>query len=542
MSRRLAVVCLVSGALWGCSQEEPLDPSSDSRWPDAPALERVGEDVHASVVSPAVPGANTLEVPAWTHEIRDPGADYICPHVQRLDLPEGARLVVRSPDGSRSWTYGGATGEPVPDASPDGFWAVHIPGEAAVLEVFSPVPLPANAVVVDRYARGFPKMPEPDNASLCGQDDSQWARCYEQTEPAVYQRSRAVVRLLINGSGACTGWLVGDEGHVMTNEHCIGSASEAANTNFEILAEGADCATDCASWAACPGTVIATTSSLVKLSATYDYALVKLPVNPSAEYGFLQLRATGAQVGERIYIPQHPGAEGKKIAMQSTNPNDESGFCEVYSTTASPCSGGSGNADVGYFADTRGGSSGSPVIGYGDHLVVALHHCGNCANVGVPIEKIVQHLGTALPNNALGTPGQTPTPTATPTPAPTATPSPSPSPTPDGTPILGNNEIWTVSGQRHDWSTWRVTVPAGQTKLTIRIWGGWGDADLYVRRGAAPTRTAWDYRPFRDGNYETVVVNAPQSGDWYVSLHGWSSYGEVRLQSKREGPTVISLP
>src|SRR3546814_8117553 len=51
------------------------------------------------------------------------------------------------------------------------------------------------------------------------------------------------------------------------------------------------------------------------------------------------------------------------------------------------CSGGAN--DIGYYCDTQGGSSGSPVIAYNDHLVVSLHHCANCPNRGVPIQAVI---------------------------------------------------------------------------------------------------------------------------------------------------------
>ena len=44
-----------------------------------------------------------------------------------------------------------------------------------------------------------------------------------------YVRAKAVARLLIGGTSACTGWLIGSEGHLLTNEHCIHNASDAAS-------------------------------------------------------------------------------------------------------------------------------------------------------------------------------------------------------------------------------------------------------------------------------------------------------------------------
>lgn len=165
------------------------------------------------------------------------------------------------------------------------------------------------------------------------------------------------------------------------------------------MAEGSSCGTNCNSWFACPGQIEATSTTLVKVNSNLDYALVKLPTNVVNTYGFLQLRESGAQQNERIYIPQHPAAWGKKVALFSDSPNDAGGVARVFSLTRPRC-GGTGN-DIGYYADTQEGSSGSPVIGYNDNLVVALHHYANCPNRGVPIQEIITDLGNDLPTNAL---------------------------------------------------------------------------------------------------------------------------------------------
>mgnify|MGYP006377249957 CR=1 FL=1 len=39
-------------------------------------------------------------------------------------------------------------------------------------------------------------------------------------------------------------------------------------------------------------------------------------------------------------------------------------------------------------------------------------------------------------------------------------------------------------------TNYTVSIPAGATKLVVATSGGTGDADLYVRLGAAPTTTA----------------------------------------------------
>ncbi len=367
-------------------------------------LVQVGDEVPASYRSPAVTEADiaagfaTVPEPVlvWTEEIWARGASYIAPHFSYLNLPGKSRLVVRAPDGSRSWSYGG-TGKGGRGTS-GGFWGIHIAGDTAVLELWADSVMPDGAVEVDRFAQGYPSGSGVGAESLCGPDDGQWAKCYQISEPTIYQRSRAVARLLMNGILACTGWLVGSAGHLITNAHCITDPVTALNTDYEFMAEGATCATNCAGWFACPGTVVANSALLIKTNALFDYTLVQLPTNPTGTYGYLQMRTTPPAFDERIYIPGHPAAWGKRLAVASTHPSDASGKCEVFSRNEGSCLGL--GPDIGYFCDTQGGSSGSPVIAYSDHAVVSLHHCGGCPNTGVPITDVITDLGLLLPPNS----------------------------------------------------------------------------------------------------------------------------------------------
>ena len=110
------------------------------------------------------------------------------------------------------------------------------------------------------------------------------------------------------------------------------------------MAEGATCGTNCAGAGACPGVVAATPATLIQTDAALDYTLVQLPTNLSGTYGYMRLRDTGPVVNERIYVPQHAAAWGKRIAVSSTQANDESGFCEVFGLNEPPCPGGRGTS------------------------------------------------------------------------------------------------------------------------------------------------------------------------------------------------------
>ncbi len=407
----------------------------------------VGEHVDSSLATPHPYPAGDGEAVkmVWSDEIFFPDATYIAPHFARFELAPDDYVVVRSPDGAQRWTYTGL-GKADLGLSENGFFAVHIKGDTAIIELWAQHPDPRFGYEIDRYGRGYspdeirafweaglgekmnlPELPE-STESICTVNDSEEAKCYQTSEPQIYDRARAVARLLLNGAAHCTGWLIGCDGHVMTNEHCIGSQTQLNDIDFEWMAEGADCATNCQSSLACSGTIEASGGTLVQVDAPLDYALVVPDTSVGGgtdlvgTYGYLQLRDTGAALDERIYIIHHPAGWGKHLSVQSTYPLEPNPpFASAVSLTETACSGAPATGDVGYWADTQGGSSGSPVLGYSDHRVVALHHCrgsGFCddgtsppddPNRGVPIEAVIADLGSNVPGCAVCDPPDPPT-------------------------------------------------------------------------------------------------------------------------------------
>ena len=88
-----------------------------------------------------------------------------------------------------------------------------------------------------------------------------------------------------------------------------------------------------------------------------------------------------------------------------------------------------------------------------------------------------------------------------------------------------------LSGAAGSETFYKIDVPAGQDTLEIATSGGTGDVDLYVKQGAQPTTTSYDYRPYKVGNNETVDVNNPAAGTWYIMLRGYASYAGVTLKA-----------
>jgi serine protease len=89
-----------------------------------------------------------------------------------------------------------------------------------------------------------------------------------------------------------------------------------------------------------------------------------------------------------------------------------------------------------------------------------------------------------------------------------------------------------LSGASGSWKDFQLVVPAGMSKLEVKMSGGSGDADLYLRRGSNPTTSAYDCRPYLNGNTETCTVNSPTAATYYIRIRGYSAYSGVTLDAR----------
>jgi serine protease len=94
-----------------------------------------------------------------------------------------------------------------------------------------------------------------------------------------------------------------------------------------------------------------------------------------------------------------------------------------------------------------------------------------------------------------------------------------------------------LSGSQGSEVFFTMEVPNGAENLVFQMSGGSGDADLYVRRGAPPTTSTYDCRPYLNGNNETCSFASPQSGTWHVMIRGYTSYASVTLVGSFDEPS-----
>ena len=194
--------------------------------PEACSRIQVGEEVFETYET-AHPYEGTGNI--WERSFHWTDASYITIHFVEFDLASEDYVEISSPDGKYTYRYEGK-GKVVRggEAILSVFWTRHIPGDTAVVRLYSVNPTGAWGFKIDKWAHGYKS--GVTMSAICGADDKEWAACYDGTD--IYEMSRTVARLLVQGSSACTGWLIGSEGHLMTNNHCIGSQDDADNTDY----------------------------------------------------------------------------------------------------------------------------------------------------------------------------------------------------------------------------------------------------------------------------------------------------------------------
>lgn len=205
----------------------------------------------------------------------------------------------------------------------------------------------------------------------------------ENTLKHIYFLEQAVqaaksVMLIRSAAAIATGVLIKDN-LVLTNNHVIPTKQALRTTecifNYQL---NSDCSTrECS-------ICLPNISGIFRTNRLLDYTVFELLGSPGRQWGVLPVSTQQADVGDRIYIIQHPGGQAKQVAFQNN-------FVEY--------------ADEGvlqYTTPTVEGSSGSPVCN-SLWQVIALHHAGGMVaepktqrrffrNEGITMRAIVSDL------------------------------------------------------------------------------------------------------------------------------------------------------
>lgn len=430
--------------------------------------------------------------------VQHPGAEFIKIHFKSLVLPKGGAIRITSEDGAEMVEYTQSQKE---------WFAQSLFGESVKIELVPNEQGQLGQFDIDYFMAGSEKAlsvePSSTVLSTCGVNERKDVACWQDSHPEQVAWSSPVARLLINGRSLCTAWRVGPDNKLFTNNHCVSSEAELKNTEVWFNYQRSTCGGSLST------TVKVMGDQLFSTDYTLDYTLFSVDDFSKIEsFGYLGLDAAEPLYGNGIYIPQHGSGNPKELAIESDQ--NGSGLCQIDVASAN----GRGTAtDTGYFCDTIGGSSGSPVLNASDNKAIALHHFGGCENQGVKISKIWPKVATFF-NNTLpeGSVGQ---------PAPTI------EELVPGTPL---SELRLLKGEQ---KMWVVKAKNRTSPLTISIRSGSGDADLYVRSGTQPTTNAYDCRPFLSGNNESCSAALVEE-DLYIMLRAYSSFSNLMLSASAE--------
>ena len=74
-------------------------------------------------------------------------------------------------------------------------------------------------------------------------------------------------------------------------------------------------------------------------------------------------------------------------------------------------------------------------------------------------------------------------------------------------------------------------VPAGT--YTVELSGD-GDADLYVKKGTAPTQRSYDCRPYANGSKETCTVTFQEAGQLNLMVRGYGASSTYAMKGSRQ--------
>jgi len=364
---------------------------------EVPGRQRVGEMLRVDRLLDYLTGGPRKETFSY------PGASYVKLHFNRMAMLPGDYLTVSNPSGTESYRYDAPK---VLQTGAADKWAMSVTGDTAVLEMHQAAGnalsslLGTLGVRVDRVAKGFTRaqqQAQPESQltapgrsgreeSVCGSDTSSDAACYRSADPVAYTKSKAIARLLINGTELCTGWRVGADNRMLTNNHCLTTSAEAYDTEVWFNYQCAQCGGyDVFQPTKVWGDKVLSTDHVL------DYTLFTVGEFAAVQkFGYLVLDTARPVKGQELYVPQHPAGQPTKIAGSL---GEKAGNCSV----ADPAyTGYAAGSDVSYYCDTEGGSSGSPVISRKTNKVIALHHFGGCPNSGVRADLLAAKLRAYL--------------------------------------------------------------------------------------------------------------------------------------------------
>lgn len=99
---------------------------------------------------------------------------------------------------------------------------------------------------------------------------------------------------------------------------------------------------------------------------------------------------------------------------------------------------------------------------------------------------------------------------------------------PVATPLTNKVAVGGLSGATGGSALYSFEAVAGKS-LSVITYGGSGNVSVYLAQGREPSASDNDAKSTRAGNAETVRVNKPVAGTYYVKVVGEAAYSGVTI-------------
>ncbi|MEM9293269.1 MAG: M43 family zinc metalloprotease [Acidobacteriota bacterium] len=106
-------------------------------------------------------------------------------------------------------------------------------------------------------------------------------------------------------------------------------------------------------------------------------------------------------------------------------------------------------------------------------------------------------------------------------------------------PLLPGQPLSDLAADRGEELRFVAHLPPGSSNLEVRIEGGDGDADLYLRHGAPADAENWDCRPYRNGSEESCIEEQPAAGPHFVTLRAYRAFSGLSLVAQWETQELL---
>ncbi|MDQ2069605.1 serine protease [Natronospira bacteriovora] len=456
--------------------------------------------------------------------LHSPQASALRAGLRPRGLPKGSEIRFFAADRSDqvSETYGANRMSMLANQETELYWSPVMHGERLGMELYLPAeaPLAGHSLMIPRLShlltsaeKGFQlkNLGQLGNSGACNVDvnceeDADWRETGESVAKYFFTTSSG-------STSMCTGTLLNDTDSsetpwFLTANHCVDNQNAASSMVTYWFFQREECG------GADPTSVISRNNgaNLLATGTNTDFTLVQLNDTPPDGVVFAGWSTTMPPLGDIVTAIHHPSGDIKKISF-----GDVQGYSGY---------GGSGNdPEADYLrviwslsGTTEPGSSGSALFA-DDYRVIGNLHGGAAACSGDQDNGLPDWYGRFdYSHNCLadwlgGEPGGECEEDDLVEP-------------PERGEVRSLESGVSRSGSvvQGEWSDYSIEVSSGTSRLTVRLNELTADGDLYVRRGNLPQSSSFDCRPFLGGtSEETCEFDNPQSGTWYVSVHGYEA-------------------